>query len=562
MSTDTNPPEDGIISDFLHSEIQGDLESGRFDYVQTRFPPEPNGYLHIGHAKVAHIDFQTALDFGGQCSLRFDDTNPAKESDEYVQGIINDLHWLGHDWEDGLFFASDYSEKTYFYAEQMISQGQAYIDDLSADEIREYRGTLTEPGRNSPYRERSVEENLDLFRRMRAGEFSDGARVLRAKIDMASPNMNMRDPVMYRILHMEHHRTGDVWCIYPMYDWAHGLHDSIEGVTHSFCDVGYADHRPLYDWFLEQLGVRQPRQIEFARYSVTYTVLSKRRLLQLVEEKLVDGWDDPRMPTVCGLRRRGYTPESIRAFSERIGLARSTSLIEVEVLEQCIRDDLNERAPRVMVVLDPLKVILDNYPADLVEWLEVGNHPQNPEFGTRKVPFSREIYIDREDFMEDPPRKYYRLSPGREVRLTSAYYITCTDVIKDTDGNIVELHCTYDPESRGGSTPDGRRVRGTLHWVSVPHALDAEVRLYDRMFLKEDPFDVEEDESWMDGMNPDAKQVLLGCKAEGSLADTVPGDRYQFMRKGYFCTDPDSSGDSLVFNRTIALRDSWANRKK
>ncbi len=508
------------------------------------------------------MDFQTALDFGGRCSLRFDDTNPAKENDEFVIGIQNDLHWLGHDWGDHLYFASGYFEQTYQYAEQMIEQGQAYVDDLSADEIREYRGTLTEPGTNSPYRDRSVAENMDLFRRMRAGEFPDGARVLRAKIDMASPNMNMRDPVMYRILHMDHHRTGDKWCIYPMYDWAHGLHDSIEGVTHSFCDSGYADHRPLYDWFLEQLGVRQSRQIEFARYSITYTVLSKRRLLQLVEQGIVDGWDDPRLPTVCGLRRRGYTPESIRAFAERIGVARSTSLIEVEVLEQCIRDDLNERAPRVMVVLDPVKVIIDNYPEDQVEWFDVDNHPQRPEFGTRKVPFSREIYIDREDFMENPPRKYYRLSPGNEVRLTNAYYITCTGVTKDAEGNVTELHATYDPESQGGSSPDGRRVRGTLHWVSARHALDAEVRLYDRLFLKENPFDVEEDETWMDSMNPDALQVLLGCKAEASLAETKSGEKYQFMRKGYFCTDEDSTPDALVFNRTIALRDSWANRKK
>jgi len=554
-SSVNEPPES---LDFLRAEIQADLDSGRYDGVRTRFPPEPNGYLHIGHAKVVSIDFGIAEDFGGECNLRFDDTNPVKEDEEFVQAIMDDIHWLGYDWEDRLYFASDYFEQTYQYAEQLILQGQAYVDDLSADEVREYRGTLTEPGRESPYRARSVEENLDLFRRMRAGEFPDGSRTLRAKIDMASPNLNMRDPIMYRIMHVPHYRQGAGWCIYPMYDWAHGLGDSIEGVTHSLCDVGYKDHRPLYEWFLEQLGIYQPRQIEFARYNITYMMLSKRRLLQLVREGYVKGWDDPRMPTVRGLRRRGYTPEAIRDFCERVGMSKASCVADIALLEHCIREDLNERAPRAMAVLRPLKVVIDNYPEGRVEFFEAENHPQKPEMGTRKVPFSRTLYIEQEDFMEDPPRKYYRLAPGREVRLMSAYYITCVDIVKDAEGNVIELHCTYDPESRGGTTPDGRKVRGTLHWVSAAHALDAEVRLYDRLFTQEDPYEVEEDETWLDSLNPDALVVLAGCKVEPGLVETRPGDRCQFMRQGYFCTDLDTTEGLLVFNLTVSLRDSWA----
>ncbi|MBN1877855.1 MAG: glutamine--tRNA ligase/YqeY domain fusion protein [Anaerolineae bacterium] len=544
--------------DFLRAEIQADLESGRYNQVRTRFPPEPNGYLHIGHAKVVSIDFGIAEDFGGKCNLRFDDTNPAKENDEFVQAIMDDIHWLGYDWEDRLYFASDYFEQTYEYAEQLVRQGQAYVDDLSADEVREYRGTLTEPGTDSPYRNRSVEENLDLLRRMRAGEFPDGSRTLRAKIDMASPNLNMRDPIMYRIMHVPHYRHGDAWCIYPMYDWAHGLGDSIEGVTHSLCDVGYKDHRPLYDWFLDQLDIDHPRQIEFARYNVTYMVLSKRRLLQMVQEGYVNGWDDPRMPTVCGLRRRGYTPEAIRDFCERMGMSKASCVADIALLEHCIREDLNLRAPRALAVLRPLKVVMDNYPEGQVEYFDVDNHPLKPELGTRKVPFSREVYIEQEDFMEVPPRKYYRLSPGREVRLMNAYYITCTRVVKDTEGSILEIHCTYDPASRGGDTLDGRKVRGTLHWVSASHALDAELRLYDRLFTRENPYDVEEEETWLDSLNPNALEVLMGCKVEPGLAKTQPGNHYQFMRQGYFCTDPDSTIGHPVFNLTVPLRDSWA----
>ncbi len=549
----TPPPKD-----FIREAIDEDIRTGRFGgRVHTRFPPEPNGYLHIGHAKAMAIDFGIAKDYGGKCNLRFDDTNPIKEGEEYVESIIRDVKWLGHDFGDKVYYASDYFEQMYEYAEQLIKMGKAYVDDLSAEEIREYRGTLTEPGRESPYRNRSVEENLDLFRRMRAGEFPDGSRVLRAKIDMASPNLNMRDPVMYRIRHASHYRTGDKWCIYPMYDWAHGLEDSIEGITHSLCDLGYEDHRPLYDWFLDQLGIYHPRQIEFARLNMTYTVLSKRRLLQLVQEGYVEGWDDPRMPTIAGLRRRGYTPEAIAEFCRLIGISKAQSVVDYALLEYCIRQDLNERAPRVMVVLDPIKVVIDNYPEGEVEWFEAENHPLKPEMGTRKVPFSREIYIEREDFMEHPPRKYYRLAPGREVRLKYAYLITYKDVVRDEQGNIVEIHCTYDPATRGGEAPDGRKVRGTLHWVSVPHALDVEVRLYDKLFTKEDPLDVPEGGDWLDNVNPNSLQVLTGCKAEPGLAETKPLDHFQFLRKGYFCTDLDSEPGKLVFNRTVPLRSSW-----
>ena len=545
--------------DFIRAAVEEDLKSGRFGgRVHTRFPPEPNGYLHIGHAKALAIDFGVAKDYGGKCNLRFDDTNPAKEEDEYVKAIIEDIRWLGHDFGDTIFYASDYFEQMYEWAEQLVEQGQAYVDDLSADEIREYRGTLTEPGKNSPYRDRTVEENLDLLRRMRAGEFPAGSRVLRAKIDMASPNINLRDPVMYRIVHAPHHRTGDKWHIYPMYDWAHGLEDSIEGITHSLCDLGYEDHRPLYDWFLDALGIYHPRQIEFARLNLNRTVLSKRFLLRLVNEGHVCGWDDPRMPTLRGLRRRGYTPEVIADFLERIGIAKSNSVVDIALLEHCIREDLNERAPRAMAVLEPLKVVIDNYPEGQVETFDVPNHPQKPEMGTRQVPFSRVIYIEQEDFMEEPAPKYFRLAPGREVRLMNAYYVTCTNVVKDADGNVIELRCTYDPESRGGTTPDGRKVKGTIHWVSAAHALDAEVRIYDYLFTKDDPGDVPEGQDFMANLNPDSLVVLAGAKVEPSLAGTQPGDRYQFMRKGYFCTDPDTAEGKLVFNLAVSLRDSWA----
>ncbi|MFN2283668.1 MAG: glutamine--tRNA ligase/YqeY domain fusion protein [Anaerolineae bacterium] len=556
--------EETTSRDFIRTAIDEDIESGRFDgRVHTRFPPEPNGYLHIGHAKAICIDYGIAEDYDGKYNLRFDDTNPAKEEVEYAQSMVDDIRWLGFDvGEHNIFYASDYFEQMYAWAEELIEKGLAYVDDLSPDEMREYRGTLTEPGKDSPYRDRSVEENLDLFRRMRAGEFPEESRVLRAKIDMASPNINLRDPVMYRILHREHYRTGDKWHIYPMYDWAHGLEDSIEGVTHSLCDLGYEDHRPLYDWFLDALGIYHPQQLEFARLNVTYTVLSKRFLLQLVNEGHVRGWDDPRMPTLRGLKRRGYTPESIVDFCDRIGIAKANSIVDIKLLEHCIRQDLNESAPRVMAVLEPVKVVIDNYPEDQVEFFEVPNHPQKPEMGAREVPFSREIYIEREDFMEDPPRKYYRLSPGREVRLMGAYYVTCVDVIKDADGNVVELHCTYDPESRGGTTADGRKVRGTIHWVSAAHALDAEVRMYDYLFTKEDPGDFEEGEDFMANLSPDSLAILAYAKVEPSLVEMQPGNRYQFMRKGYFCTDPDTAEGKLVFNQTVSLRDSWARMQK
>ncbi len=550
---------EALATDFIRAAVVDDIRTGRFGgRVLTRFPPEPNGYLHIGHAKAMSIDFGVAVDFGGRCNLRMDDTNPAKEEEEYTQAIIEDIRWLGHDFGDRVLYASDYFERMYVYAEYLISKGQAYVDDLSAEEIRQYRGTLTEPGKPSPHRDRSVEENLALFRRMRAGEFPDGSRVLRAKIDMASPNMNMRDPVMYRILHQSHHHTGDAWCIYPMYDWAHGIEDSIEGVTHSLCSLEYEDHRPLYDWFLDELGVYHPRQIEFARLNLSHTVMSKRRLLRLVQEGYVRGWDDPRMPTIRGLRRRGYTPESIAQFCITIGVAKANSMIDAGVLEYCIREDLNEVAPRAMAVLEPIKVVIDNYPEGQVEWFDAENHPQKPEMGSRKVPFMREVYIESEDFMEDPPKKYYRLSPGREVRLKHAYLVTYKSVVKDAAGNIVEVHCVYDPETRGGEAPDGRKVQGTLHWVSAAHALEAEVRLYDSLFLSENPDDLEEGETWLDNLNPVSLTTLYGCKIEPGLSATQPGDRYQFLRKGYFCTDPDTGDGRLVFNRTVALRDTWA----
>ncbi len=550
-------------ANFIRAIIEEDLKNNRFGgRVHTRFPPEPNGYLHIGHAKAICLNFGLAEEFGGTCNLRFDDTNPTKEEEEYVQSIIEDVRWLGFDWGDRLYFASDYFEQMYQWAEQLIKAGKAYVCDLSPEQIREYRGTLTEPGRNSPYRDRSVEENLDLFRRMRAGEFPDGARVLRAKIDMASPNLNMRDPVMYRILHARHHRTGDKWCIYPTYDWAHGLEDSIEGITHSICTLEFEDHRPLYDWFLDQLGIYHPQQIEFARLNLTYTVMSKRKLLELVQGGYVRGWDDPRMPTISGLRRRGYTPEAIRAFAERIGVAKRESTVDIALLEHCVREDLNRRAPRFMAVLRPLKLVLLNYPEGHVEELEAINNPEDPGMGTRKVPFSRVLYIEQDDFREIPPPKYYRLAPGREVRLRYAYFVKCVDVVKDDSGRVIEVHCTYDPATRGGDSPDGRKVKATLHWVSAAHALPAEVRLYDHLFRVPDPGDVPEGTDWKSYLNPHSLEVLTSCQVEPALRGAQPGFRCQLERQGYFCVDPDTTPERLVFNRTVTLRDTWAKIEK
>jgi glutaminyl-tRNA synthetase len=541
--------------DFIRQAVDEDLASGRFDRVHTRFPPEPNGYLHIGHAKAISINFNVALENGGKCNLRYDDTNPAKEETEYVDAIKEDIHWLGYDWEEREFYASDYFDQLYEWALKLIEKGMAYVDDLSAEEIRDYRGTLTTPGKDSPYRNRPVEENLDLFKRMRAGEFPDGARVLRAKIDMASGNINLRDPVMYRILHTEHHRTSDRWCIYPMYDFAHGQSDSIEGITHSLCSLEYEDHRPLYDWFLSELEIYHPRQIEFARLSLNYTVLSKRKLLQLVRDSHVSGWNDPRMPTLSGLRRRGYSPEAIRDFCERIGVAKNDSVIDIALLEHCVRQDLNQRAPRRMVVLHPLKVVIENYPENQVEEMEAINNPEDAAMGTRKVPFSRVVYIERDDFREDPPRKYFRLAPGREVRLRYAYYIKCVEAVKDENGEVVELRCTYDPATRGGDAPDGRKVKATLHWVSAAHAIPAEVRMYDRLFSQPDP---EAEDDFLSNLNPHSLEILRDCMAEPDLAKVEPGSRYQFERQGYFCVDPDSAPGRVVFNLTVALKDTWA----
>jgi glutaminyl-tRNA synthetase len=550
--------EGAQAKDFIREAVAHDLESGRYHYVRTRFPPEPNGYLHIGHAKAITIDYGIAEDFGGQYNLRFDDTNPVKEEAHYAEAQKEDIRWLGYDWGDREFYASDYFDQLYRWAVQLIEEGKAYVDSLSPEEIKEYRAGFGEPGRDSPYRDRSVEENLDLFERMRAGEFAEGEHVLRAKIDMQSGNMNLRDPVMYRILHAEHHRTGNKWRIYPMYDWAHGQSDSIEGITHSFCDLGYEDHRPLYDWFLEQLGIFHPRQIEFARFNLSHTVLSKRFLLQLVEEGLVSGWDDPRMPTLAGMRRRGYTPEAIRDLMDRVGVAKNESLVDMALLEHCLRDDLNRRSPRVMGVLRPLRLVILNYPEGQVEQMEAINNPEDEGAGSRLLPFSRVLYVEQEDFREDPPRRWFRLAPGREVRLKHGYFVTCVDVVKDSEGQVVELHCTYDPESRGGASPDGRRVRGTLHWVSAEHALDAEVRLYDRLFSVPDPMDVPEGQDWKASLNPDSLQVLTGCKVEPSLGGAAPGSRCQFLRMGYFCIDPDTGADNVVFNETVGLRDTWA----
>ena len=558
----TNNPESS--HDFIRDIISDDLRTNKYDgRVHTRFPPEPNGYLHIGHAKSICLNFGIAADFNGLCNLRFDDTNPIKEEQEYIDSIIEDVRWLGFDWQDRLFYASGYFEQMYQYAVQLVEAGKAYVDELSAEEIRDYRGTLIDPGKQSPYRDRSIEENLDLFQRMRAGEFPDGSRVLRAKIDMASSNLNMRDPVMYRILHAEHPRTGDNWCIYPMYDWAHGLEDSIEEITHSICTLEFEDHRPLYDWFLDELGIYHPQQIEFARLNLTYTVMSKRLLLELVQAGHVSGWDDPRMPTISGLRRRGYTPESIRDFARRIGVAKTDSTIDIALLEHSLREDLNRRAQRVMGVLRPLRVVIENYPEGQVEEMDAVNNPEDPGAGTRKVPFSRVLYIEREDFREDPPNKFFRLAPGREVRLRYAYFITCVGVVKDEKtGEVVELRCTYDPATRGGDAPDGRKVKATLHWVSAEHALEAEARLYDHLFSKEDPTDVEGGADFKDYLNPNSLEILTSCRVEPGLAGATLGSRYQFERQGYFCVDPDSSAGKLVFNRTVSLRDTWAKIEK
>jgi len=549
--------------DFIREIVAADAATGKWDgRVVTRFPPEPNGYLHIGHAKAFCLDFGIAREFGGRCHLRFDDTNPTREEQRYVDAIQEDIRWMGWDWGEHLYFASDYFEQMYEYAVQLVRAGKAYVDDLSAEEIREYRGTLTEPGRDSPHRNRSVEENLDLLRRMREGEFPDGSRTLRAKIDMTSPNINLRDPVMYRILHARHHRTGDAWCIYPTYDWAHGLEDSIEGVTHSLCDLAYENHRPLYDWFLDALGIYHPQQIEFARLKMTYTVLSKRRLRRLVEEGHVSGWDDPRMPTLSGLRRRGYTPEAIRDFLDRVGISKFEGTSDAALLEHCLREELNKRAPRVMGVLRPLKLVIDNYPEGQAEQLDAVNNPEDSSMGTRKVPFGRELYIEREDFREHPPKKFYRLAPGREVRLRYAYFVTCVGVVKDEQGQPVEVHCTYDPATRGGDAPDGRKVKATLHWVYAAKALPAEIRLYDNLFTKEDPEDTPKGEEFTANLNPHSLEVLAEARVEPSLGDARPSQRYQLERVGYFCVDPDSADGRLVLNRTVPLRDRWAKIQK
>lgn len=563
IEQDTRSAEDAPRSNFIREIIDSHMQSGRFDgRVHTRFPPEPNGYLHIGHAKSICLNFGIAAAYGGKCNLRFDDTNPIKEEQEYIDSIIADVRWLGFDWEDRLFYASDYFEQLYAWAVQLVKAGKAYVDHLTADEIREYRGTLTQPGRESPYRNRTVEENLDLFERMRNGEFPDGACVLRAKIDMASPNINMRDPVLYRILHTEHPRTGDKWCIYPMYDWAHGQSDSIERITHSICTLEFEDHRPLYEWFISNLGIYAPQQIEFARLNLNYTVLSKRKLIRLVTEKHVRGWDDPRMPTLSGLRRRGYPPEAIRDFAEMVGVAKSNSVVDIALLEYCVRQDLNRRAQRVMAVLNPLKVVITNYPEGQTEEMDAVNNPEDPSAGTRKVPFARELYIERDDFMEDPPNKFYRLAPGREVRLRYGYFITCQEVVKDADGNITELRCTYDPATRSGEAPDGRKVKATIHWVAAARALDAEVRLYNQLFTRPDPNSTDEGLDFTAYLNPGSLEVLTGCKVEPSLKDAAPGSRYQFERLGYFCVDPDTGNGGLVFNRTVTLKDEWAKIQK
>ncbi len=561
--TETNEANNEPRLDFIRQIVADDIENGLHDgRVHTRFPPEPNGRLHIGHAKAFCLNFGIAEEFGGQCNLRFDDTNPVKEEQEHVDAITEDVKWMGWDWEDRLYFASDYFQQMYDWAVQLIKDGKAFVCDLTAEETRDYRGSLKESGKNSPYRDRTPEENIDLFEQMKNGEFPNGSKTLKAKIDMASPNINLRDPVMYRILHAHHHRAGDTWCVYPMYDWAHGLEDSIEGITHSLCSLEFENHRPLYDWFLDALGIYHPRQYEFARLNLTYTMMSKRKLSQLVEDKLVSGWDDPRLPTLSGLRRRGFSPESIRTFCKTIGVNKFNSTIDYARLEHCLRDHLNATSPRVMAVLNPLKIVITNYPDSQTDELDAINNPNDESAGTRIVPFSKELYIERDDFMEDPPRKFFRLAPGREVRLRYAYFITCTDVIKDENGNITELHCTYDPETRGGDAPDGRKVKATMHWVNAKDALDAEVRLYDHLFTKENPEDTEDGQDFATNLNPDSLKVLSGCKIEPSVKDTQPLDRFQFERMGYFCTDTNSMPDKLVFNRTVGLRDTWAKVKK
>jgi glutaminyl-tRNA synthetase len=550
-------------TDFIREIIDQDLPEKKYTYVHTRFPPEPNGYLHIGHAKSICLNFGISRDYSGKCNLRFDDTNPTKEEQEYIDAIKSDVRWLGFDWEDREYYASDYFDQLYEWAVKLIKDKKAFVDDLSADQIREYRGTLTEPGKESPYRNRSVEENLDLFQRMKAGEFPDGTRVLRAKIDMASPNLNLRDPVMYRILHAHHPRTGDKWCIYPMYDWAHGESDSIEGITHSICTLEFEDHRPLYDWYIEQIGIHHPRQIEFARLNLTYTVMSKRKLLDLVNSGVVNGWDDPRMPTLSGIRRRGYTPEAMRTFCDRIGVGKSESIVEFSLLEYFLREDLNKRAPRLMTVLKPLKIVIENYPDGQSEMLECINNPEDPSAGTRLVPFSKTLYIEQDDFREDPPKQFFRLAPGREVRLRYAYFITCKDVIKDPKtGEITELRCTYDPATKGGDSPDGRKVKATMHWVSADHAVPIEVRLYDHLFMKPDPNDVEKGQDYKSNLNPKSLEVIQDAKAEPHITQSKTGDTFQFERLGYFCMDPDSTDTNLVFNRTVTLKDTWAKIEK
>ena len=562
--TTSNPEPASGPSNFVRDIILDDLKTNKYQgRVHTRFPPEPNGYLHIGHAKSICLNFGLAAEFGGKTNLRFDDTNPSKEETEYVDSIIENVRWLGFDWEDRLFYASDYFGQLYQWAVQLIKTGKAYVCDLTADEIRQYRGTPTEPGKESPYRNRSIEENLDLFTRMRAGEFPDGARTLRAKIDMASPNFNMRDPIMYRILHADHHRTGSEWCIYPMYDYAHGQSDSIEGITHSICTLEFEDHRPLYDWYVEALGIYHPQQIEFDRLNLTYTLLSKRKLLTLVQEGHVRGWDDPRMPTLSGIRRRGYTPEAMRHFCASVGLSKTNGSVELSRLEYFVREDLNKRAPRVMAVLRPLKVIIDNYPEGQVEEMEAVNNPEDAAAGTRKVPFSKVLYIEQEDFRENPPKEFFRLSPGREVRLRYGYFVKCTGVVRNAQGGIAEVHCTYDPATRGGNAPpDGRKVKATIHWVSAAQAVSGEVRLYDNLFLNEDPGQVEEGQDFTANLNPKSLEVLVDCKLEPALADAAPGARYQFERLGYFCVDADSAPGKPVFNRTVTLKDAWAKIEK
>ena len=564
MST---PPNEAPVapaqSNFIRDIILDDLKTGKYQgRVHTRFPPEPNGYLHIGHAKSININFGFADEFGGKCNLRFDDTNPEKEETEYVESIIADVKWLGGDFGDRLFYASDYFNQLYQWAVQLIRQGDAYVCDLTPEQVREQRGTLTEPGKESPYRNRAIEENLDLFERMRAGEFPDGARTLRAKIDMASPNLNLRDPIMYRILHADHHRTGGKWCIYPMYDFTHGESDSIERITHSICTLEFEDHRPLYDWYVERLGIYHPQQIEFDRLNLTYTLLSKRKLLALVKNGLVSGWDDPRMPTISGIRRRGYTPEGIRNFCKRVGVSKTQGVTEFSLLEYYIREDLNKRAARVMGVLRPLRVVIDNYPEGQAEEMDAVNNPEDETMGTRKVPFSKVLYIEQDDFREDPPKQYFRLSPGREVRLRYAYFVTCTGVVKNDAGEVTEIHCTYDPATRGGNAPDGRKVKSTIHWVSAAHAVDAEARLYDNLFNRENPNEVEEGQDFTANLNPNSLEVLSGCKLEPALRNAPVGSRYQFERLGYFCVDPDTLPGRPVFNRTVALRDTWAKIEK